>query len=241
MPPSLAHSGASVLIGIAQLNGSHLAFEHCSIGAERCGTNSITAAARAAGFTQSDQRSIMKPSQFSLGTRRAAVPIAVLLAASLAGATPALAAAPTSEANFLQEAVHTDSSEAKIGQLAIEKSSSAGVKKLGRMLIDDHAATGQEATRLANTLQVSLPVDNGAVDQEAAYGALSSLSGVAFDRAFVDAVIESNQAAIAKYETQAQSGDSEVAAFAEKTLPVLEGHLRMARMLKMRLTEHNTP
>jgi putative membrane protein len=179
----------------------------------------------------------MKSSQSLMMTTS---PAALLLAALLAGATPALAASPTTDANFIQEVVRTDTTEARLGQLAIEKSSSAGVQKLGRMLIDDHAATGQEATRIANTLQVSVPASN-TVDQDATYGALSGLSGEDFDRAFIDAVIHRNQTAIADYEAQAASGNGEVAVFAEKQLPVLQSHLRMARMLKTRLTLHNTP
>jgi putative membrane protein len=172
--------------------------------------------------------------------RRSASPSALVLAALLSGATPAWAASPTSDASFLQAAVHTESTEARIGQLAVQKSSGAGVKKLGQMLIEDHAATGQEATRLANTLQVSLTTGQ-ADDQEATYRALSGLSGASFDNAFINAVIKSNQAAIERYEAQAQSGDGEVSTYAEKALPLLQRHLQMARMLKMRATEHNTP
>jgi hypothetical protein len=54
-------------------------------------------------------------------------------------------------------------------------------------------------------------------------------------------VIRNSEASISDYEAQAKSGDGEVAAYADKTLPLLEKHLRMARMLKMRATEHNTP
>lgn len=171
---------------------------------------------------------------------RLASPSALVLAALLAGSAPALAASPTTDANFLQQAVHTESTEAQIGQLAVQKSSSAGVQKLGQMLIEDHAASGQEATRIANTLQVSLPM-NPADDQEATYRSLSGLSGDAFDTAFINAVIENSEAAIANCQAQAQSGDGEVSAYADKTLPLFERHLRMARMLKMRATEHGTP
>lgn len=181
----------------------------------------------------------MKP-RSSTTVRRSASPSALVLAALLSGATPAWAASPTSDASFLQAAVHTESTEARIGQLAVQKSSGAGVKKLGQMLIEDHAATGQEATRLANTLQVSLTTGQ-ADDQEATYRALSGLSGASFDNAFINAVIKSNQAAIERYEAQAQSDDGEVSTYAEKALPLLQRHLQMARMLKMRATEHNTP
>jgi putative membrane protein len=180
----------------------------------------------------------MKP-QSSM-VRCMASPSAFLLAALLGGAAPALAASPTTDATFLQQAVHTESTEAQIGQLAVQKSSDDGVRKLGQMLIDDQASTGPEATRLANTLQVSLPM-NAASDQEAAYRSLAGLSGDDFDSAFVNTVISSSEAAIAKYEAQAQSGDGDVSAYADKTLPLLARHLRMARMLKMRASEHGTP
>ena len=179
-------------------------------------------------------------SQSSTMARRLASPSAFLFAALLAGAAPVLAASPTSDASFLQQAMHTESTEAQIGQLAVQKSSNDGVQKLGQMLIEDHASSGQEATRLANTLQVSLPMSS-ADDQETTYRSLSGLSGTSFDNAFINAVIRNSEASISDYEAKAKSGDGEVAAYADKTLPLLEKHLRMARMLKMRATEHNTP
>jgi putative membrane protein len=165
---------------------------------------------------------------------------ALVLAALIASATPALAAAPTTSANFLQEVVSTDRSETQIGRLAVLKSSSTGVQKLGEMLVDDHTAASKDAARVADTLQVALP-DGTTNDQEDVYRALSSLSGSAFDAAFVNAVISSHQKAIAAFEQQATSSDPEVAAFAQQNLPKLQSHLRMAQMLKMRATEHNTP
>jgi putative membrane protein len=179
-------------------------------------------------------------SQSSTMVRRMASPSALVLAAMLAGATPVFAASPTTDATFLQQAVQSESTDARIGQLAVTKSSSDGVVKLGHMLIDDHTANGPEATRLANTLQVSLPTSS-ATDQEATYRSLSGLSGDAFDTAFVDAVIRQSEAAIADYQAQTASGNGDVATYADNTLPLLEKHLRMARMLKMRASEHGTP
>jgi putative membrane protein len=171
---------------------------------------------------------------------RTVSPSALLLAVLMIGGTPALAASPTTDANFMQEVVHTESIEARIGRLAVEKASNADVKKLGQMLIDDQAATGSETTRIANTLQVSRPVDT-ALDQDSTYRALSSVSGETFDRAFIEAVIHRSRTAIADYEAQATSGGGEVSAFAAKQIPVLERHLRMARTLKTRMGMHNTP
>jgi putative membrane protein len=172
--------------------------------------------------------------------RRSTPPSVLLLAVLLAGAPPALAAAPTSDADFLQQAARTEFNEAQMGQLAIERSSNRGVKKLGRMLIDDHAATGQEAAQLADPLQVSLPT-NPTEEQQETYRSLSGLEDRAFDKAFVEAVIKSSRGAIDEYEAEAQSGDAEIAAYADEALPLLQRHLEMARMLRMRTTEHNTP
>jgi hypothetical protein len=109
----------------------------------------------------------MKP---SILLTRTVSPSALMFAALMIGATPALAASPGTDATFMQEVVRTESIETRIGQLAVEKASSADVKKLGQMLIDDYAATGQESARIANTLQVSRPVDDAIARSPACLG-----------------------------------------------------------------------
>ena len=178
-------------------------------------------------------------STYGLATRTALL-ATVFAGPVLFGASSAFAAAPTSTATFLQDAVSSDSAQVEMGQLALEKSGDAAVRKLGQMLIDDHSQAKQQAGTLANSLQVALPVATGS-DAEAQVQALRALSGGSFDQAFVEAVIQTHRETIAKFQQEAMSGDSQVSALAQQALPALESQLRMAEILKMRATEHGTP
>ena len=59
---------------------------------------------------------------------------------------------------------------------------------------------------------------------------LSKLSGAAFDRAYMKAMVDDHVKDVSEFKKEAKSGtDPEVKAWAAKTLPTLEEHLKMAR------------
>jgi putative membrane protein len=61
---------------------------------------------------------------------------------------------------------------------------------------------------------------------------LASLNGADFDKACGLHAVEAHEKAIKLFRAEAQSGqDPDLKAFAQKTLPTLEDHLRMARQL----------
>jgi predicted outer membrane protein len=61
---------------------------------------------------------------------------------------------------------------------------------------------------------------------------LSKLSGDAFDRAFTQEMLAGHRKAVASFRTESKSGtDPEVKAWASKTLPTLEGHLKQVQEL----------
>jgi putative membrane protein len=64
------------------------------------------------------------------------------------------------------------------------------------------------------------------------YAALERLSGAELDRQFAADMVKGHQEAIAKYEKQAQSGNSKVAELAEDLVPTLERHLATAQNLQ---------
>jgi len=59
---------------------------------------------------------------------------------------------------------------------------------------------------------------------------LSGLNGAEFDRACQQDAVAAHEKAVKLFQTEAQSGqDPELKAFAQKTLPTSQEHLRMAR------------
>ena len=135
------------------------------------------------------------------------------------------------DAKFLADAVRGDLAEVKMGELAQERGQSEGVRELGEMLVEDHSKAMKETAELAQDLGV-IPPAQPTAEQTQKHDALARLSGAEFDREFAAEMVKAHEETIAKYEKQAQSGDSEVAKHAEDLLPTLEQHLAMARRLE---------
>jgi len=63
-----------------------------------------------------------------------------------------------------------------------------------------------------------------------------SLSGAEFDRAFINHMVMGHEKAISKFETASENlQDADLKKYAQKTLPVLREHLRMAQKLQSKL------
>jgi putative membrane protein len=61
---------------------------------------------------------------------------------------------------------------------------------------------------------------------------LESVSGAAFDRAYLEEMVNHHQHDIQEFERAAQSDNPQVRAFAERTLPTLRQHLQQAQQLQ---------
>ena len=137
----------------------------------------------------------------------------------------------TVDSAFLTDAMKGDNSEVALGKIAQSKGASQGVKDLGSMLVTDHGAHKSEVATLAQQAGVAV-TDDIKDEAKTLETKLNGLSGAAFDKAFVDATVEDHKKDIAAYEKQANSGDAQTAALANKTLPTLRKHLETAQKLQ---------
>jgi putative membrane protein len=150
-------------------------------------------------------------------------------------ATPAATdttAAATPAAQFLTDAIQSDNAEIKAGQAAQTMGSTQAVKDYGKMLVDDHTKSKEQASKIAMALNVPVPdgVPPGA-DQELSMA--SSMSGAGFDKDFLAMMVKDHQAAIDKFGKEADSSDpAQVTDFAQQTLPTLKKHLETAQSLQ---------
>jgi putative membrane protein len=130
---------------------------------------------------------------------------------------------------FIKEAAQGGLMEVQMGRLGAQKGHTEPVRQLGQKLVQDHSKANQELKLLAAQKQVTLPTDMP-TEAQAMLSHLKSLEGAEFDKAFKKHAIEDHQKDIQKFQTIAQqSADSDVKAFAQKTLPVLQQHLKMAQ------------
>jgi putative membrane protein len=119
--------------------------------------------------------------------------------------------------------------EVELGKLAAEKGSADAVKKFGQRMVDDHSKANAELKTLAATKKITLPSDLGA-EEKTLRDRLVKLSGPAFDRAYMTAMVSDHVKDVNEFKTEAHSGtDPDVKAWAAKTVPTLEDHLKMAR------------
>lgn len=153
-----------------------------------------------------------------------------LLFAAIAWAGSAFAAGTSADREFAMKAAHDGANEVVLGRLASEQGQSQAVKSFGQHMVDDHTRAGEELKAAAQKDGIDLPDDTGT--KAPGSERLAKLHGADFDRAYAKQMVQDHEKAVALFRRQAQSdGQSNVKAFAQKTLPTLEEHLRMAREL----------
>jgi putative membrane protein len=152
-------------------------------------------------------------------------------AAARAQVSPTLS---TSDAAFMTTAARGGMAEVQLGQLAVQNGQSAAVRRFGQQMINDHGRANQELMALAQRKQITPPSGIGAEHQQT-YDTLAGLRGSAFDRAYARAMVQDHQEDLRAYQNEAQNGtDADVKAFAARSVPLLQEHLRMAQRLPQR-------
>jgi putative membrane protein len=153
----------------------------------------------------------------------------IALAAS--SSVSSAASAPTdAEKQFLTTVIQGDNSEIALGGLALGRGSTVALRDYGFMLITDHRKNKITAEDLAAKLGVTPPLDISP-DAQAEAKKLLGLSGAAFDQEFASFMVADHTKVIAMFKAQAGNKD-DVGAFATKSLPVLEKHLKTAQSLE---------
>ena len=127
------------------------------------------------------------------------------------------------------------------GKLAESKSANKNVKAFGKMMVIDHAGVNKSAVALVTKLHVK-PEDNATAESLKKGGQdnmanLRTLSGGAFDKAYVDHEVAYHQAVIdAMDQTLVPSAqNAELKALLIKVRPAFVAHLDHAKRLQIEL------
>jgi putative membrane protein len=124
--------------------------------------------------------------------------------------------------------------EVEHGRLAVQKASSSDVRQFAQRMVDDHGKANTELEGIASQKNVTLPKELDA-KHKAKQDELSKLTGPAFDSAYMTHMVSAHKEAVSLFQREAKSAkDAEARAFAAKTLPVIQGHLKMAQDLSAR-------
>lgn len=162
---------------------------------------------------------------------------AVVVAAMVAG--PGLAAAQSPRGNlssadrkFVEEAAEGGRMEVELGQMAKQKASNDAVKQFGERMATDHSKANQELAQLAAGKGIELPKQPGRKAQSE-QDRLSKASGSTFDREYVKMMVKDHEKDVAAFKRASKDAkDPDVKAWAAKTLPTLEDHLKSIKQIE---------
>ncbi len=136
---------------------------------------------------------------------------------------------PGNERKFVTMAAMSDMTETKASELAQTNGSSQAVKDYGKQMIADHEKTSTELKGIVGPKSVTPPATLDKPHQDSV-DKLSKLSGNDFDKAYVKQMVSDHKSAVSLFEKESKSGkDGELQAFAGKSLPTLQNHLKMAQ------------
>lgn len=130
---------------------------------------------------------------------------------------------------FVTTVMAANAFEIQSSQLAEQKSGSADVKDVAKMIIADHTNAEKKLESLVDKPAAAPalpPKQQKMLDQ------LNAASGKDFDTLYADIQAQAHMEAIALFRTYAGSGDDQnVVGFAKETLPKLETHASHVKML----------
>ena len=127
--------------------------------------------------------------------------------------------------DFAVKAANGGMLEMEVARLAREKARNTEVKEFAAMLMSDHQKANDELKALAGRKNITLPGRLGN-DEQKHVDELAKLSGMEFDKKFVDLMVEDHEKDVKLFQEAADDADdADLKAFAAKTLPTLQKHL----------------
>lgn len=136
------------------------------------------------------------------------------------------------DSDYVVLAAATNRAEIELAKLAQTKSTNADVKALAKELEAAHTTSEKGVKDLAAKKNITIPATLSEDGQEE-YADLNEKSGVDFDKAYADAMVDGHEKYINKVEKAAEKAeDPDIKMWAANTLPALRAHLDKAKALK---------
>ena len=142
--------------------------------------------------------------------------------------------APMSTPQFITAASQSDEFEIQEGQMASSMGKSASVRKFGAEMVRDHTKTTANLHKaiMKAGMQVPPPPPLRA-DQQQMAAQLQTMSGAAFDKAYLQQQVQSHKEALMVQQNYSQDGDTPaIKAASAMTVPIVQQHLQMAQQLE---------
>jgi putative membrane protein len=139
------------------------------------------------------------------------------------------------DADFLVKAISCGTAEMKFSELAEKQASNADVKEFARKIVADHKKGNEKLMGLAREFKVAV-LTGLEKEQRDAEARLRRLSGPAFDRAYMQQIVDDHEKAITLFENESKTGTNpQLRKEASNTLSTLREHLKEAKAIQEKL------
>jgi putative membrane protein len=138
--------------------------------------------------------------------------------------------------SFIKDAAEGGMAEVELSKIA-EKSQNPEVKRFAERMVRDHTAANTELTGIATGLGIEMP-NKLDTEHQRIRDQLGGMHGTAFDQQYMHVMVNDHDQAVKLFREENAAGrDTELKQFAQKTLPTIEQHQKMALDLSHRLAE----
>jgi putative membrane protein len=162
--------------------------------------------------------------------------LAILLMAGCASFAAAqtvsdIQASQDQDKTFLKHAAEAGYAQVQLGELASRKASNPDVKAFAQKMVDDHTMLNNKLMPFDQQMGVKAPTSLDKKDQ-ALYKALSGLSGDAFDKAYMKAMVEDHKKDLGDIKAEVtQTNNPDLSGTLKNGEHVIAGHYEMAQKL----------
>ncbi|MBT1071405.1 DUF4142 domain-containing protein [Pelotalea chapellei] len=130
---------------------------------------------------------------------------------------------------FFMEAASGGMMEVQLGQLARDKGQTQDVKDFGSRMVTDHTKANDELKQLAQQKNWTMPTKLER-KHKSMMDKMQKASGPEFDKQYMKGMVKDHTKDIEDFRKATEKvKDPDLKAWAQKTLPVLEQHLQLAK------------
>jgi putative membrane protein len=139
---------------------------------------------------------------------------------------------PAFDSQFMTKAASGGLLEVQLGQQVAQKATTPEAKQFAQQMVTDHTKGNNELKALAAQKNITLPTTLGE-DQQKVYDDVLAEKGADLDKKYVSAMLTDHQEDIKEYQgAVTQSSDTDIKAYAQKNLPMLQMHLGMLQKMQ---------
>jgi len=133
------------------------------------------------------------------------------------------------DSSFAMKAAQGGMAEVELGNLAMQKATDAKVKAFAQQMVTDHTKANDDLKSVATKDGMTLPTTLDSKDMSTK-SKLSNLQGADFDKSYMEDMVSDHEKDVSEFQHEADHGTNpDLKAFAQRTLPVLQNHLQMAK------------